>query len=354
MKKNIIINLVICFSIVFMSVGYSALNTSLVISGEASVKLGIAFEITDIILKSAENGAYETYNSTFTENQTNIHITLPNQNSSIVYDIEITNNTHLNYYLDNINELLNNNQNISCGFTNQESLFFAPNSINNIEVKCYYKNAITSEVDLSLNLDYDFIVVPFEKLEYIVSTGSQYVDTGIMNTGDYIFESEFLPVEKAKGEGVWLFSGRKVPNYTLGLYFFISTTYNFTINTYGGSTGSNSGYRLPKDTWYDLYFSRNEFTINSINIPVYSKTIIPEDQGTTILLGGNIVNWDGGVDTRQFEGNIKYFKITDATTNELLRNFVPVKLNDTNEILYWDTVEKVYYSNIGTGVFLEP
>ncbi len=349
MRFKFIFTLMIFVCICFMSIGYAALNINLTISGEAIATALRTIKITNISIKEQLNGSYETYNSNYTNNTTTTFVTLPNQNSSITLEIEITNETSANYHIDFIDTVLNTNPNISYTILNEEILFFKPNSISTFEITFYYKNVINDNNNISLSLEYNFIQVPYEKLEYITSTGTQYIDTGIMNTGDYVFESEFLPAFDAKGEGVWLFSGRKITSQTVGLYLFISSTYNFTINSYGGSTGSNSSIRLPKDTWYNMYFSRNLFTINSINIPVF-----PESGSANILLGGNLVNWDGSVDTRQFEGDIKYFKITDAITGETVRYFIPVKLVDTGEIGYLDLVEDKFYSNIGTGNFLEP
>ncbi len=351
MNTKLVITIVIFTSILFMTIGYSALNVNLTISGEASVIPQSFIEVTNISIKSQENGGLENYNSAFIGNQSNIHVSLPNQNSTITYEIEVTNDTINNYYLNNIEELSTNNINIKYEIINKESIFIAPNSVQVIEIKFYYDSVITSNVDLSLSLRYDFISVPFENLEYIVSTGTQYIDTGIMNTGDYTFESEYWFETNLEKDGVWLFSGRKTTEYTLGFYMLNGGT---IINSYGGTTLTYSGKYFPIETWHELYYSRTKASINGFNVPVIAQKLVPEEHGASILLGANIVNWDGGIDTRYFIGRIQYFKITDVTTGNLIRNFVPVKLNDTNEVLYWDTVEKQYYSNIGTGAFTSP
>ncbi len=354
MKYNILITISIILSILLMSIGYSALNTDLSISGEALVAPNRTIKVSSVTLKSFSYGSYEIYSPTFTNDQTNLSVFLPYGTSNIVYEIEITNETDYYYHLDTINELLYSNPNIKYEFVDEEILHFNPNSVTTIEVKFSYNTAFSEDTSLYVNLEYDFVRVNYEVLDYITSTGSQYIDTGVLNDGDYAFESEFLPSFSAKNEGFWLFSGRKETSYTLGLYFYVSSTYNYTINTYGGNTTPYTNYRLEKNIWYDMYFSRSSFTINDLSIPVATKSLIPESNATTILLGGNILNWDGTIDTRHFEGNIKYFKITDVTTDELLRYFIPVKLLDTGEICYIDIIEHKFYYNLGTGDFIAP
>ncbi len=350
-----LISIIIINCIILMSIGYSALNTNLTISGEVSYTFEDNIKITNIEVSTQENEAYPTYNPTFTDTQTTLFVTMPKANSKITFNIEITNPTSSHYHISEINELSNSNQwsNITYFFENEEILFLKPNSVNNITVTFYYDGILGTSHNLSVNLEYNFTKVSYEKLDYINSTGTQYIDSGISNTGDYILESEFYPAISAEGEGFWLFSGRKITEYTLGLYFYIGTTYNYTINSYGGNTAPYTAITFPKDIWYSMYFSRNIFTINSIEIPVTTKQLIPESAESSILIGGNIVNWDGTVDTRNFEGKIKYFKITDLKTNSLIRYFIPVKLL-TNEIGFLDLVENKFYKNIGTGNFLEP
>ncbi len=351
MKINRLFIVYVFICILLMSIGYASLNTEFSISGEAFVSGNSEFRISNISIASNLNGAHETYNSFFSNTQTDLNISLPSQNSSITFHVEVTNDTSENYYLNNINELLNSNSNIRYEVINGESLFFEPNSISIIEIRFYYENSINSDMDLSLSLNYDFIVVPFEKLEYLVSSGNEYIDTGVMNTGDYIFESTYWFEPNLTKDGVWLFSGRKTTNYTLGVYMLNGGT---IINSYGGSTMTYSGKYFYQKLWHELYYSRTKFTIDGYNVSVFGQALVPKEHEASILLGANIVNWDGGIDTRYFIGRIKYFKIVDATTGVMIRNFIPVKLDDTGEVCYWDTVTKEYYSNIGTGGFLEP
>ncbi len=213
----------------------------------------------------------------------------------------------------------------------------------------------TSNAGLSYTLNTSLTVknLEYKILEYIESDGTQYIDTGVMNTGDYIIEDNFLITDSSKNTGSWLFSGRTVFDYSLGVH--ISSTQVF--NGYGGPSQTYTKY-ISDNMWYHLYFSRTKMTIwndsTTKDYPV-NGSLIPESYQATILLGGNLAGYrPGTIDNRNFVGKRKYFKITDATTGLLVRDFVPVQLTTTGEYGFWDLVEDKFYANQGTGEFISP
>ncbi len=133
MKKNMLIGPLITFIIfvfiTFMSIGYSALNSNLSITADAIVEIQREIKITDMKVLSVEEGAYTTYNPTFTNSTSNISVTLPNENSTITIVVEVSNNTNDNYHLDIIEGSTNNNLNITYEILNKEILYCNPNSV---------------------------------------------------------------------------------------------------------------------------------------------------------------------------------------------------------------------------------
>ncbi len=191
------------------------------------------------------------------------------------------------------------------------------------------------------------VVDMYEVIEYVESDGGQYINTGVTNTGDYIFEDEFLVTDLSKNTGSWLLGGRLSPHYSLGVH--VGPTGVF--NGYGGTTRQLSP-ALKNNVWYEMYFSRFELRIGSYSYSVMGQKLIPEAYETDIYLGGNEIAYDGvSRDHRNFVGMRKSFKITDATTGELIRDFIPVRLNVSGEIGFWDLVEDKFYGNEGTGEF---
>ena len=104
--------LAVVIAIIFTSYGYAALNTELSISGEAYVKVETDIRVTNIKVLSSENKGYETYNNKYTKDTTSTFVTLPDSNSKLTYEIEITNDSNSRYYLSDILEDSYSNKNV--------------------------------------------------------------------------------------------------------------------------------------------------------------------------------------------------------------------------------------------------
>ena len=108
MKK--IIYIILLIAIIFTTIVYSAFSTKLQINGDLVVRSDNDIRITNLSIKESTGGAYETYNSKYTKNTTSMFVTLPS-NSSITYEVEITNDSSDDYSLTNIEALNNTNLN---------------------------------------------------------------------------------------------------------------------------------------------------------------------------------------------------------------------------------------------------
>ncbi len=350
-KLKFLLIVVIFISILFMSVGYSALNTELTISSEAIVT-SQGIKITNVALKEATNGGYETYSPTLTRDSSNFFVTLPNSDSTATFLIEVTNEDDIYYHLDFINETVLSNSNIGYDIVDKEAQYFLENSVTELEITFFHKNGAVTNPDVTLSLEYSFSEVNYRKIDYIRTTGTQWMYTGLMNTGDYIFEDEFLITDVGTGNntGSWVIGGRVNPNYSLGVF----VNNNNIIAAYGTTTQVLSP-KINENIWYELYFSRERLTIGGINYNLTGEKLIPETYQAETILGGNLLAYDGvSRDDRNMKGHRKYFKVTDATTGLMLRYYIPVKLNNTNEIGYWDEINNQFYGNDGEDEFLYP
>ncbi len=155
-RLNLTIIFFMFLAIISISIGYSALNVNLTISGTAIVQVPTTVKLSNIILKEQLNGATEVYNSNFTDSSSNIKINLPNLNSSITYTITVLNETENVYYFSNINELINSNPAISYEIVDKNSIVFAPNSETQFDITFSYKDALTPDNELTLSLEFSF------------------------------------------------------------------------------------------------------------------------------------------------------------------------------------------------------
>ena len=96
--------------ILLASVGYSALSTNLLISGEVHIRVPADIRITNISLLESTSQGYETYNSEYYKDGVKIFTTLPNINSTVTHQVEVKNTSELQYVLLEINDLISSNE----------------------------------------------------------------------------------------------------------------------------------------------------------------------------------------------------------------------------------------------------
>lgn len=90
---------VLCNSII-----YGALNTDMFIDGEAYVRVDKNIRVTDVKVVEQLGGSYETYSSNYSKDTTSLQVTLPSSDSSIVYEVTVTNKSEMDYVLSDIVE----------------------------------------------------------------------------------------------------------------------------------------------------------------------------------------------------------------------------------------------------------
>ena len=102
-QKNIIF-IFLCFSLLCLStIGYSALNQKLYISGDLALRAVKDIRISNLAFVSSSNEAYEVYNSKFTTDSISLFTIFSEKGSSIIYRGTITNYGTENMIIDTIN-----------------------------------------------------------------------------------------------------------------------------------------------------------------------------------------------------------------------------------------------------------
>ena len=112
MKNKNLLLVMILFVVLFNSIVYSALNSEMFIGGDAHIRVDKDIRITNVKVLEQANNAYETYNSDYSKNTTSMQVTLPNNESSITYEVTITNKGDTDYEIDEIIEESYSNSNI--------------------------------------------------------------------------------------------------------------------------------------------------------------------------------------------------------------------------------------------------
>lgn len=177
------------------------------------------------------------------------------------------------------------------------------------------------------------------KVNYIESTGTQYIDTGVKPSNStkvdikFMYNSlnGFVYGSRTSGSGsdahefMINASGLVFPQFD-GQYSEVSSSYNKIGEEYILSNSQSGAYI-------------NGNLIKSYNTATFSS------KHSMFLFG---LNQNGTVEYRKFIGRLYYCKIYDGDT--LVRDFVPV-IDGSNIACLYDKVEKKCYYNVGTGTF---
>ena len=165
-KVNILLPLVFLF-IVFLSVGYSSLNQELNITSEAVFRVEESIRITDIKLVGSAFNGIENYNSSYSKDRIKMGITLNEVNSSITYQVTITNTGNVPMNLSSLDNINYSNDGIT--YELNEKLPYMINKGEEKKIEITYKWSSYNEE--SKNLD-SVIKFNFIKAESVLAKGS--------------------------------------------------------------------------------------------------------------------------------------------------------------------------------------
>ena len=190
----------------------------------------------------------------------------------------------------------------------------------------------------------------YKQVEYIESSGTQYIDTGIFASNNLQVETKVL-----------------IPSYsTIGPFFWciLSWWQNAWWNYYHCTPFQSKFYCWVNNSevnwWttaanqeYEIVFNNasNYLNVNWTNIVSVNWTVWYT--WTTIW-----ISWRWGIDWttywRFWYNRYYYFKIYNKTTGEYVRDMVPVIRKSDNKPGMYDLVNSVFYINDWTGEFKYP
>lgn len=195
---------------------------------------------------------------------------------------------------------------------------------------------------------YECLPAEYQEVEYIESTGKEYIETGCSLNETSVVEIEASlkkSVPKAAGA---LFGSRINVPYSTGQQNALWWHNEEDENTAKlvGLVGE-SVYRTTDDTVQFGMFRKIRFGCDSLSIDgikkfTFSKALY--SNGINAVLFGLKTN--NYCDTKRFNGKIKYCRIT--TDDVLVRNFIPCYRKSDNVAGMYDTVNGVFYTNAST------
>ena len=218
-------------------------------------------------------------------------------------------------------------------------------------VKSIYDNSVGKEVkkiqDGNGNIIWYKVPDGYRKVEYLESSGTQYIDTGWVNNNKAIhsYKMRFQALALTEGGFFGQFSSAAIRPGTLWMsvnnHAFrmsigsdnsavskVSYTYDTNIHTFTNEIdGRNKTYRVTYD--------------NVESYKTYSGTVYSD---ISICLFRSSTNTYRPISTRIF-----YFIICE--NGQEARNLIPMLRNSDNKPGMYDLVNDVFYTNQGTGEF---
>ena len=176
----------------------------------------------------------------------------------------------------------------------------------------------------------------YTKLEYIESSGTQYIDTGVSN-----FPTQSTRVTL---DVDWL-SG-------LGYYFGCSQSGRRWFVEALQPTKIYSGY-LDEGKSADIATVIGRYTVdkNGVDTNVNGVKILHASAGNTASISICLLACNGSSGVSGIADAARIYSCKIYSSSGLIRQFVPCK-NSSGEVGLYDEVNDVFYGNAGTGVFI--
>ena len=194
---------------------------------------------------------------------------------------------------------------------------------------------------VKMNILKETLPTEYQKVEYIESTGTQYIDTGVNSN---IISKVEVVASNSRPDNVSqynpLFGRYTSDNSSLQLIE------NYQTQVIGVRFRTNSTL-IPEDNDWHTFVCSNEFVQIDENKQILAINNVT-DESTMVLFARRKDNSGEGLQQIGY-WRCKNCKIFNNDT--LIRNFVPCYRKSDNVIGLYDTVNGVFYTNAGTGTF---
>lgn len=196
------------------------------------------------------------------------------------------------------------------------------------------------------NLTSNLLPSKYQEVEYIESSGTQYIDSNVISSNTISFESIASINQTVKADGAFCGSRTGINNATRFILWWNNNSGSPKVLMAFGNVESSSKdpqyYEKHKIKFYDKVWYWDDTAVST-----FTNEFTNTENLTFCIFGYR--NGTNSVDSRRFRGKIYYFKIYD--NDILVRNFIPVVRKSDNKPGLYDKVNYVFYENNGTGKF---
>lgn len=180
----------------------------------------------------------------------------------------------------------------------------------------------------------------YTQLEYIESTGTQWIDTGIATTNNNLgFMLEAMPLTSAD---VYPMGSRAIGGNIrfFGVRSQTSTTFSYGWSIWTTAPASQS-YVNVRTTMSLNWLNSKKVTIGNDSADLSTVADVANGRNITLFgINGQLL-WTGRI-----------YRAQISEGNEIIANFIPVMRNSDSKVGMYDTVTGQFFTNAGTGEFI--
>ena len=185
----------------------------------------------------------------------------------------------------------------------------------------------------------------YTKLDYIESSGTQYIDTGLKGNLNTVFEASVNKVTPSTNNTLTLFGDST--NSTIRIQFNITLGGSISrTSIFGNKNLTSTEAWISTNTDYVVKMNKTGLYVDDVLKGSFNATSSFTTDGTMYLFKSRNVD---NIDYLNGTTRVYWAKIFDGAT--LVRHFIPVKRNSDSAIGMLDLVGMKFYANNGTGTF---
>lgn len=210
--------------------------------------------------------------------------------------------------------------------------------------KIYDGEKLVDRIFKGMNKVYEYLPIGYKECKYIGSTGTQYIDTNIINNSELKVIMDFEVVNLVSPQ--FYFGARE--NATKKTFTFLLNAKKFR-SDFGNKTGSISDMSqiIPDLVGYPKFHVEKDKNITTIKNNTYTNNIPYVSYTTNLNLYLFALNNNGSVSSFSY---MKLYSFKVFKNDILIQNLIPCLDNNDIPCLY-DLVSKTTFYNVGTGTF---
>ena len=198
-------------------------------------------------------------------------------------------------------------------------------------------------------------IIPAEytRLEYLESTGTQYIDTGIQNTHKVQMGINLT----AYNTNYALLYGSQQTSPIIRRQMNVSKPLNEFLVISSGSAGAgshsvsvNNGEVFTTGVYHEITAIFSEKPELILDGKIFTSDDISDNASTGLNDYLFCYNYAGGA-LYNMKAKMYFAKIWNSN-NSLVRNFIPAKRNSDEKLGMYDTVSGTFFTNAGSGTFI--